>query len=193
VDRFENNKLTQALVKLSGILFTQRSLNDDLERLVRLAAQVIPQTSGVSISMVIDGGFATVATTDQVTMELDLVQYDNSEGPCITALGGPIVRIGYIPVDERFPHFAIGAADRRVLSSLSIPIKHEDRIVGSLNLYSHQAHGFDQHAEMQLSCSPPRLLSQSSTRSSFMRLTRSEPSSKKHTMRPRTSRGPRES
>ena len=90
---------------------------------------------------------ATVATTDLVTFELDLIQYDNSEGPCLTALGGPIVRIGYIPVDERFPHFAIGAADRRVLSSLSIPIQHEDLVVGSLNLYSHQTNGFDEHAE----------------------------------------------
>jgi len=147
VDRFDNDKLTQALIKLSGILFTQRSLSEDLERLVRLAVQVIPQTSGVSISMLIEGGFATVATTDQVTLELDLVQYDHSEGPCVTALGGPIVRIGYIAADERFPHFAIGAADRRVLSSLSIPIQHEDTTVGSLNLYSHQANGFDQHAE----------------------------------------------
>jgi GAF domain-containing protein len=147
MERFQDDKLTQALVALSGILFTQQTLNADLERLVRLAAHVIPQTSGASISMLVDGGAATMATTDQVTLELDLVQYDNSEGPCLTALGGPIVRIGYIPRDERFPHFAIGAADRRVLSSLSIPVQHDGNIVGSLNLYSHQPNGFDTTSE----------------------------------------------
>jgi GAF domain-containing protein len=144
---FHDDKLTEALVALSGLLFTQRTLHDDLERLVRFAAHSIPKTSGVSISMLVDGGAATIATTDRVTLELDLVQYDNSDGPCLAALGGPIVRLGYIPADERFPHFAIGAADRRVLSSLSIPIRHDGAIVGSLNLYSHRENGFDAAAE----------------------------------------------
>jgi len=146
MDHFQDHRLTQALVELSGLLFTQGDLRDNLERLVRLSARVIRQTSGVSISMLVDGSAATVATTDQVTLELDLVQYDNSEGPCLVALGGPTVRIGYIPADERFPHFAIGAADRRVLSSLSVPVKHEDVIVGSLNLYSHERDAFDDEA-----------------------------------------------
>jgi len=147
MEPFQEDRLTQALVRLSGLLFTQRSLNEDLERLVRFAARAIPQTSGVSISMLVDGGTATVATTDRVTLELDLVQYDHSEGPCLTALGGPTVRIGFIPTDQRFPHFAIGAADRRVVSSLSVPIARNDSIVGSINLYSHQRDAFDEQAE----------------------------------------------
>ena len=59
--------------------------------------------------------------TDRVALQMDLVQYDNNEGPCITALTGETIRIGFAPTDQRFPHFAVGAADRRVLSVLSTP------------------------------------------------------------------------
>jgi GAF domain-containing protein len=147
MDRHQDDRLTQALVALSGVLFTQQTLHEDLERLVRIAAHVIERTSGVSVSMLIDGGASTVATTDQVTLELDLVQYEAGDGPCLAALGGPTIRIGYIPADEQFPHFAIGAADRRVLSSLSIPVTHEQKLVGSLNLYSRARDAFDAAAE----------------------------------------------
>jgi GAF domain-containing protein len=81
--------------------------------------------------------------TDRLSLELDLVQYEAGEGPCVTALTGETIRIGYIPGDERFPHFAIGAADRRVLSSLSTPAIDHGRVVGSLNIYSHQMNAFD--------------------------------------------------
>jgi GAF domain-containing protein len=147
VERFEQSSLTRALVELSAILFSQQSMNEDLERLVRICSHVIPHTSGVSVSMLIDGEPRTVAVTDRVSMELDLVQYDNSEGPCLKALGGPTVRIGYIPHNEEFPHFAIGAADRRVVSSLSIPVRHEGQVIGSLNLYSQVPHAFDARSE----------------------------------------------
>jgi GAF domain-containing protein len=93
--------------------------------------------------MMIDGAPSTVATTDRVTLELDLVQYNDEDGPCITALGGEGVRIGFIPSDQRFPHFAIGAADRRVLSVLSTPAIDHGQVVGSLNMYSQRENAFD--------------------------------------------------
>ena len=43
--------------------------------------------------------------------ELDVVQYEAADGPCLTALGGRTVRFGILNETERFPHFAIGAAD----------------------------------------------------------------------------------
>jgi len=76
-----------------------------------------------------------------------MVQYDNGEGPCLAALGGDWVRVGYIPADERFPHFATGAADRRVLSVLSTPAIDHGLVVGSLNLYSRALEAFDERAQ----------------------------------------------
>jgi len=136
------DRLALALNELAIALLVERSLTADLERLTELACRLVSDCSGGSVSMLIDGSPTTVAVSDRVALQLDLVQYDNSEGPCVTALGGETVRIGYVPSDERFPHFAIGAADRRVLSVLSTPAVDRGVTVGSLNLYSRRSGAF---------------------------------------------------
>jgi transcriptional regulator with GAF, ATPase, and Fis domain len=67
--------------------------------------------------------------------------------PCITALSGSVIRVGFIADDERFPHFAAGAADRRVVSVLSIPMVSGTAVLGTLNLYSEERDAFDDRSE----------------------------------------------
>ena len=138
-------RLADVLKKLSVSVLTATSLRADLERLARISCDLIPNCSGASVSMLVDGEPSTVAVTERVALELDMVQYRNDDGPCIAALGGEAVRIGFLPEDERFPHFAAGAADRRVLSVLSTPAIDHGRVVGSLNVYSQMRDGFDEH------------------------------------------------
>lgn len=140
-------RLSEALTSLAVALLNDKTLKGSLERLARVACRIIPTCSGASISMLVEGEASTVATTDKVALELDLAQYDGDDGPCVKALGGEMIRVGYIPADERFPHFARGAADRRVLSVLSTPAIDHGNVVGSLNLYSRRADGFDDEAE----------------------------------------------
>ena len=138
----EEVRLTDVLTKLALSVLKEQSLKADLERLARLACRLITNCSGASISMLVEGQPSTVAVTDRVAVELDLIQYDNNDGPCIAALAGEAVRIGFIPTDQRFPHFAIGAADRRVLSVLSTPAIDHGKVVGSLNVYSNVEDAF---------------------------------------------------
>jgi GAF domain-containing protein len=137
-------RLANVLTDLAIALLTDKSLKADLERLARVACRLASDCSGASVSMLVDGEPTTVAVTNRVAMQLDLVQYDHNEGPCVTALTGETVRIGYAPTDERFPHFAIGAADRRVLSVLSTPAIDHGTVIGSLNIYSQRENAFDQ-------------------------------------------------
>ena len=141
------DRLSRILASLAETLFNQQTLKADLGRHVRLACAVVPRCSGASVALLVDGEPTTVAVTDRVTLELDVVQYDNSQGPCLAALGGDPIRIGFVAHDERFPHFAVGAADRRVLSVLSTAIRYNGTIVGTLNLYSHERDAFDSTAE----------------------------------------------
>ena len=140
-------ELQDVLAALALALFTERTLKADLERLARLSCQLIPGCSSGSVALLIDGDPTTVAVSDHVAFELDVVQYEQSEGPCLAALGGRMVRVGVLAADERFPHFAVGAADQRIASVLSTPIHHEGAVVGTLNLYSQETHGFDERAE----------------------------------------------
>jgi GAF domain-containing protein len=142
----EDVLLSQTLTSLAVALLNDISLKADLERLCRVTCRLIEHCSGASVSMLVEGEPTTVAVTDRVSLELDLAQYDGGDGPCIAALGGEMIRIGYLAKDERFPHFARGAADRRVQSVLSTPAIDHGHVVGSLNVYSHHVDAFDDRA-----------------------------------------------
>jgi GAF domain-containing protein len=143
----EDGNLTQLLTSLAVALLNDTSLKADLERLTRVTCRLIERCSGASVSMLVEGEPTTVAVTDRVTLELDLVQYDGGDGPCVAALGGEMIRIGYLAEDERFPHFARGAADRRVQSVLSTPAIDHGQVVGSLNVYSRDSDAFDERSQ----------------------------------------------
>jgi GAF domain-containing protein len=143
----EHDRLAMAFEQLAGAVLHEARLTADLERLVRIAVRLLPQCSGASISMIIDGQPTTVAVTDRVTLELVLVEYETDNGPCVVALAGDDIRIGYVPQEAQFPHFARGADDSRVLSVLSTPAIDSGVTVGSLNLYSRAPDAFDRQAE----------------------------------------------
>ena len=129
------------LQELAQRLLTEQSLGGDLERLIRFTCTAIPACDAASIALLIDGQPSTVAVTEHVALELDIAQYDNDEGPCLDALQGHPIRVDLLDRDERFNHFAQGAASQAVNSVLSIPINHRDDIVGTLNLYARATHG----------------------------------------------------
>lgn len=139
-------RLTEALLALAGALHKDSALGGELDRLVRLAARTIPHCIGASITILVAGEPTSIAGSDEVVFELDAAQYEADEGPCLTALGGDMVRVAFLASDERFPHFAVGAADQRVRSVRSVPIESRGEVLGSLNLYSREEDAFDDDA-----------------------------------------------
>ena len=97
----------------------------------------IPPCRAASIALLIDGRPSTVAVNEHVALELDIAQYEHRRRtvprrPARTARSASTSSIA----DERFTHFAHGAADHRVNSVLSMPIIRHDDVVGTLNLYA---------------------------------------------------------
>jgi len=146
----ETERLTAALSALAAALLTEKTLTADLERLARLSVELVADCSSASFTVLVEGESSSLGVTDRVALEIDMVQYDAGDGPCLVALRGDGIRIGFIPGDDRFPHFAIGAADRRVLSVLSTPVIDHGTVLGSLNMYSHSAEAFADHAAQDI-------------------------------------------
>jgi GAF domain-containing protein len=142
----EDLGLSETLTSLAVALLNDTNLRSDLERLSQVTCRLIPRCSGASMSMLVEGEPTTVAATDRLTLQLDLIQYDAGDGPCVTALAGEMIRIGFLEADQRFPHFAAGAADRRIHSVLSTPAIDHGQVVGSLNVYSRHVDAFDDRA-----------------------------------------------
>jgi GAF domain-containing protein len=86
--------------------------------------------------------------TGTVALELDLVQYDSDDGPCLTSFrSASALRIDlYEQGAEAFPHVASAAQRVGVRAVLSVPAIWGGETIGTLNLYS-RGGPFDESAE----------------------------------------------
>lgn len=133
----------ERMARVTRLLQTQRSLPAKLEAIVDIVKRTVPGCDAAGIILLVDGEPTTTAVTDRLTVEVDLVQYDTGDGPCLAAINnGDVIRIDVMERDARFSRVAPGALAHDVNSVLSIPLATPDRTVGALNLYSHQVNGF---------------------------------------------------
>ena len=138
----------EKLARVTKLLKTQRTLPAKLEAVVALVKRTIPNCDSAGICLLIDGEPTSIAVSDRLAIEIDLVQYRTGDGPCLTALGAShAVRIDVLERDTRFTHFAPGALDLDLSSVLSIPLAANGRTVGALNMYSRQPDAFDARSE----------------------------------------------
>ena len=137
----------EKLSRVSRLLTTQRTLPARLEAVVAIVKRTVPNCDATGIVLLVDGEPTSVAVTDRMTVEIDLVQYQTGQGPCLAALEeGHVVRVDILEKDSRFTRFAPGAIDQGLRSVLSIPLEVNGRSVGALNLYSVQRDAFDDAA-----------------------------------------------
>src|SRR5688572_1900178 len=114
---------------VNRVLQTQRTLPAKLEAVAEVLARVIDGCDSVSIALVVEGRITTAASSSQLAVEADLVQYDNHEGPCLASVANAqTIRIDLLPQDERFEHFAPGAIEVGVESVLSVPLIHREAV-----------------------------------------------------------------
>lgn len=138
----------ERLSRVARLLSTQRTLPAQLETVVAIAQQTIPACDSAGIILIIEGEPTTAAVTDRLAVEIDLVQYETGQGPCLGAIAdSEVIRIDVIEKDSRFTRFAPGALDLEVNSFLSLPLTANGRVVGAFNLYSRRPGAFDEEAE----------------------------------------------
>lgn len=134
----------EKLSRVTRLLKTQRTLPAQLEAVVDIVKRTVPSCDAAGIVLLVDGEPTSIAVTDRLAIEIDLVQYQTGEGPCLAAMSeGDVVRLDILERDSRFTRFAPGAIDRGLQSVLSTPLAANGRTVGALNMYSVRANAFD--------------------------------------------------
>ena len=138
--------VASALEQLAAVLQSQRTLGATLAGIAETAVLTVPGCAAASVALSVEGRPATAAATGRVALELDLVQYDTDEGPCLTSFRTvETLRLDVVEKGEAFPHFARAAETRGVLGVLSLPATWTGEVVATLNLYSRQG-PFDESA-----------------------------------------------
>jgi GAF domain-containing protein len=139
--------LVNVLQQLAEVLQTQRTLGAALAGIAEAATVSVPGCDAASISISIAGRPATAAVTARVALELDMVQYDTQDGPCLTAFHSmSAIRVDLVDQGDAFPHFAEAARRKGMRGVLSVPARWGEEVVATLNLYSRSG-PFDETAE----------------------------------------------
>jgi hypothetical protein len=121
------------------------NVEDTLELILTAAVDTSPATDLAGILLLEGRGkIVSPATTDEVVNELDQVQAEHNEGPCVESIyDQEMVLVEDMSEHlERWPHFARRSLDLGVHSSLSFQLFSQGNRAGSLNLFSHRAHAF---------------------------------------------------
>ncbi|MCU1372204.1 MAG: hypothetical protein JWO77_3398 [Ilumatobacteraceae bacterium] len=135
-----------ALSQLAQVLQTQRTLGGALANIVEVATGSVPRCDAASVALSINGRPTTAAATARIALELDMVQYDLHDGPCLTAFRTmESLRLNLLDPGDAFPHFAVAARNQGITSVLSVPAIWGDELVATLNLYSRSG-AFDETA-----------------------------------------------
>lgn len=123
------------------------TVEQTLELVLTAAVDASPATDLAGVLLLEERGKITSpATTDEVVNELDQVQAEYNEGPCVESIYDEemVLVQDFTEHLERWPHFARRALDLGIHSSLSFQLFTEGSRAGSLNLFSRRPHAFSE-------------------------------------------------
>lgn len=133
VDPLLDLESTFSQVALS--LFSSRTVEGTLQHIVDLAQTTIDGCDAAGV-LIVDGGHArTGAFSHPLVLEIDRLQIDMDEGPCLDASRGSTFYANDLVDDPRWPRFGPAAVAAGVRSVLAYSLS-ADRM-SALNLYGH--------------------------------------------------------
>ena len=134
-----------AFDELGRMSFAENSLESVLQKVTDLAARVLPGEPATSVTIVADGRSSTVAASDRLALDLDLVQYEQDAGPCLeAATTGRVVELLDTDTDPRWGRFPRLAAERGCRAVMSFPLPPQELITGGLNVYARTSQVLDE-------------------------------------------------
>jgi GAF domain-containing protein len=135
--------LALASGRLLQLLVDASTLDEFLDDVVRLAAEVGSPAAACGLTMCQDGQPYTASSTGHLATRVDGIQYHAGEGPCLQSLErGEIVQVDDLAAERRWVRFRSPALATGVASTLSLPLAVDGRTVGALNLYAMKREAF---------------------------------------------------
>ncbi|WP_197378563.1 GAF and ANTAR domain-containing protein [Mycolicibacterium mengxianglii] len=125
------------------------ALEDVLQGVTKTAVELIPtaEHSGVLL-LGTGGGHETLAPTSALMFELDQIQIDSGEGPCLeAAMDDLIVGTADFAQEKRWPVYSQRVLALGLRSAMSFKLYTATRTAGALNVFSSKAHAFDGESE----------------------------------------------
>ena len=128
--------LTANLSETAQILFSAGGVHNTLEQVVAVAVHTIEGCDFAGLFLLEGDIVVTPVHTDLVVEEIDTLQRDSGQGPCLDAIAQRVMVYGDdLNSDERWPSFGPAAAERGIRSALALPLT-ANGTMGAVNLYA---------------------------------------------------------
>jgi GAF domain-containing protein len=128
-----------------GLLADDASLAESLQGVAAVGCSLLTGCEAASVTLLQLDRPMTVASTSELALALDMAQYEEDDGPCLTAAREErVVLVDDVTMDMRWPRYSKAAIDQGVCSSLSIPlVLHDGTTFGGLNYYATSPGAFE--------------------------------------------------
>jgi transcriptional regulator with GAF, ATPase, and Fis domain len=148
-DRREyDNAIRSAMVELTRNFATGTDLEHTLGSVTGAAVELVEGVDYADVLLISEGRFRSVKPTSEVATQLDNVQEELRQGPCLqAALSEALIRCDDLREDPRWPQFAAQAVAAGVHSVLSFQLYTHESGAGALNLFGRVAAPFDGESE----------------------------------------------
>lgn len=146
-DRFSvhqdpTNELIGGFSETALALFSAGGVIDTLQRVVDLAAETIEGCDFAGVFLLSGVSITTPVHTDPLVVEIDTLQHQCEEGPCLAAIAhGTTHYADDLADDARWPCFGPRATTLGVRSALAVSLS-ADGTLGALNLYARWSQAF---------------------------------------------------
>ena len=137
-----------ALTEAAKAVNAPRSVPETLEAIVRAARDSLPGFDHVGVSVSHrNGTIETLAGTDQLVWDLDALQYELGQGPCVDSIHEQaVVVVQELRHEQRWPQYVPRALRAGLQAQLGLRLYNEDETLGGLNLYSTSSEGVSDEA-----------------------------------------------
>jgi diguanylate cyclase (GGDEF)-like protein len=130
------DRLAQVLAEFAHTLAADFSIEETLDHLVARIVTAVPVTGAGVILRGSHQASYIVAASDKGVHEIEALQSELQEGPCVTAyLTGEPVLLPDLRSAERFPRYSPRAREKGVAAVFAFPLCLDGRRLGALDLY----------------------------------------------------------
>jgi GAF domain-containing protein len=141
--------LADYLADIATVITTPHGVASTTDRILRLTVATLDGCDEAGLCLAGRGGEAA-STTSDLLLQLEKLQGDLGEGPCVEALTG--VDFLYVPDlldDQRWPSFSRAAVALGLRSAMAYRMSANDETVGALQIYGQLPGAFNAHERVQ--------------------------------------------
>ena len=130
--------IARAMAEAAQAINVHGTLTDTLDAVAHAAREAVPGFDHVGISVVqSDGTVATVAATSPLVIDMDTLQYELGQGPCLSALSeATLVLAEDLPHEQRWPRYVPRSVKSGARAQMGVQLFASDEPLGGLNFYS---------------------------------------------------------